>query len=85
MKKHLKTEHIVILRHNFFFFLNKQHQAERFSKSGGDVCMSECSVTELCLTLCNLMDCSPPDSSVHGILQARILEWVATPSSRGSS
>ena len=31
------------------------------------------------------MDCSPPGSSVHGILQTRILEWVATPSSRGSS
>ena len=31
------------------------------------------------------MDCSPPDSSVHGIIQARILEWVAMPSSRGSS
>ena len=31
------------------------------------------------------MDCSPPGSSVHGILQARILEWVAIPSSRGSS
>ena len=38
-----------------------------------------------CLTLCNPMDCSPPGSSVHGILQARILEWVAMPSSRGSS
>ena len=35
------------------------------------------------LTLCNPMDCSPPCSSVHGILQARILEWVAMPSSRG--
>ena len=32
-------------------------------------------VTQLCLTLCNSMDCSPPGSSVHGILQARILEW----------
>ena len=31
------------------------------------------------------MDCSPPGSSVHGISQARILEWVAVPSSRGSS
>ena len=31
------------------------------------------------------MDCGPPGSSVHGILQARILEWVAVPSSRGSS
>ena len=36
-------------------------------------------------TLCNPMDCSPPGSSVHGILQARILEWVAISSSRGSS
>ena len=36
-------------------------------------------------TLCNPMDCSPPGSSVHGILQAGILEWVAMPSSRGSS
>ena len=36
-------------------------------------------------TLCIPMDCSPPGSSVHGILQARILEWVVAPSSRGSS
>ena len=34
-------------------------------------------------TLCNPMDCSSPGSSVHGILQARILQWVAVPSSRG--
>ena len=40
---------------------------------------------QLCLTLCDPMDCSPPGSSVHGVLQARILEWVAKPSSRGSS
>ena len=38
-----------------------------------------------CLTLCDPMDCGPPGSSVHGILQARILEWVAMPSSKGSS
>ena len=38
-----------------------------------------------CPTLCSPMDYSPPSSSVHGILQARILEWVATPSSKGSS
>ena len=37
------------------------------------------------LTLCNPMDCSLPGSSVRGILQARILEWVAIPFSRGSS
>ena len=37
------------------------------------------------MTLCNPMDCSPPGSSVHGILQARILEWIAMPFSRESS
>ena len=38
-----------------------------------------------CLALCDPIGCSPPGSSVHGILQARILEWVTMPSSRGSS
>ena len=38
-------------------------------------------VTQSCLILCNPINCSPPGSSVHGILQARILEWVAIPSS----
>ena len=38
-----------------------------------------------CPTLCDPLDCSPPKSSVHGILQARILEWVAISSSMGSS
>ena len=38
-----------------------------------------------CVQLCDLMDCSPPSSSVHRILQARILEWIAISSSRGSS
>ena len=42
-------------------------------------------VTKSCLTLCNAMDCSPPGSSVRGILQARILEWAVIPYSRGSS
>ena len=37
------------------------------------------------MSICDRMDSSPPSSSVHGILQARILEWVAMPSSRGSS
>ena len=44
------------------------------------VCMRAKSL-QSCLTLCNPMDCSPPGSSVHGISQARILEWVVTPSS----
>ena len=38
-----------------------------------------------CPALCNSMDCSPQGSSVRGLLQARTLEWVAMPSSRGSS
>ena len=42
-------------------------------------------VAQLCPTLCDSMDCSPPGSSVHGILQTRILEWVAIFFSRGSS
>ena len=42
-------------------------------------------VTQSCLPLCDPMDCSSPGSSAHGILQARILEWVAIPFSRGSS
>ena len=48
------------------------------------VCMGA-KLLQLCLTLCDPMDYTPPGSSVHGILQARILEWVAMPSSRGSS
>ena len=42
-------------------------------------------VAQSCLTLCDPMDCSLPGPSVHGILQARILEWVAMPFSRESS
>ena len=42
-------------------------------------------VAQSCLTLCNPMDCNPSGSSVHGILQVRILEWVAISFSRGSS
>ena len=43
------------------------------------------SLTESHLTLCDPMDCTPPGFSVHGILQARILGWVAIPFSRGPS
>ena len=39
----------------------------------------------MCPTLCNPMNCSPPGSSIHGIVQARVLEWVAISFSRGSS
>ena len=42
-------------------------------------------IAQLCPTLCDPMDCSPPGSSMHGIFQARVLEWVAISFSRGSS
>ena len=62
----------VLLVHLFLIF--KSH-----------VCMCVCAkLLQLCLTLCNSVDHSPPGSSVHGILQASTLEWVATSSSRGS-
>ena len=49
------------------------------------VCVCVCVLlAQLCLTFCNPMDCSLQGSSLHGILQARILKWVAMPSSRGS-
>ena len=48
--------------------------------------LSACiSVIKLCPTLCEPMDCSLPGSSVQGIFQARILEWIAISPSRGSS
>ena len=50
-----------------------------------NVVRSACMLAQSCLTLCDPMDCSPSGSSVHGIFQAKILEWVATCSSRGSS
>ena len=56
--------------------------------SGGEREFSSCScclLAKSCLTLCDPMDYNLPGSSVHGILQARILEWVAIPFSRGSS
>ena len=49
------------------------------------MCCVLCLVAQSCLTLCDPMDCSPLGSSVHGILQARILERVVIPFSRGSS
>ena len=44
-----------------------------------------CLLSHFSLTLCNPMNCNPPGFSIHGVLQARVLEWVAIPFSRGSS
>ena len=57
---------------------------EGYLKQKRTACIA-CIHAKLSLTLCNPMDCCPPGSSVQGILQARILEWVAMPSSKWSS
>ena len=49
------------------------------------ICIPPCSASQLCPTLCSLIDCSPPGFSVHGVFQARVLEWVVISSSRKSS
>ena len=49
------------------------------------VCVCVCLVTQSCMTIYHPMDCSPPGSSVHAILQSRILEWASISFSRGSS
>ena len=61
--------------------LEKKTTTKHFQQTGLKV---KVWVAESYLTLCNPMDCSPPGSSVHGILQARILEWVAISFSRAS-
>ena len=50
---------------------------------GTNACLHACSIAQSRLTLWDSMDCSPPGSSIHGIFQARILEWGVTCSSRG--
>ena len=57
------------------------YRLKKFTLSSSSVCIH----AQSCLTLCNSMNCSPPGSSVHGLLQARILEWVAISFSKGSS
>jgi len=76
---------LTLLRPSNCFLVSSNTHAflENFLYHKGLLFVFLCS--QSCLTLCDPMDCSPPGSSVHGILQARILEWVAMPSSTGSS
>ena len=67
----------------FRFFPHVGHY--RALNTGLALYIWECSISQLCPTLWDLMDCSLPGSSVHGIFQARILEWAAISYSRGSS
>ena len=64
------------------YFLSPVFQGKRKKSKNQSVSLL---VAQSCLTLCDPMDCSLPGSSVHGILQARTLEWVAISFSRGSS
>ena len=73
------TVDFILILH-FFFNFTKRWREECWVHSESD---SE--VTQSCPTLCDPVDCNLPGSSVHGILQARILEWVAISFSRGSS
>ena len=67
---------------NVSVFINGRIKLLNCSKGKMSMCAKS---LQLCSTFCNPTDCSPPGSSVHGILQARTLEWVAMPSFRGSS
>ena len=80
-----KRKRARVSKHSGIFSSSHKNQSYyiRASPLGPHLIFS--SVTQLCPTLCDPMDCSPPGSSVHGILQERTLEWVARPSSRGSS
>ena len=69
MYQKIKYVHIYTWTHCLIIYFNQ-------------IYLSLCLVTQTCTTLCDPMECSPPGSSVHGILQARILEWVAMSSSR---
>ena len=70
---------------NANYLTNKFYWFSHWNDSILDAKKVKVLVAQLCLTLCDLMDCSPLGSSIHGILQARMLEWVATLFSRGSS
>ena len=76
--KYLRNSSVGFLFLHFLFLMLRDDQNSLY------VCVHAKSL-QLCPTLCNPMNYSPPGSSIHGILQARILEWVAMPSSRGSS
>ena len=63
-------------RTDFFALQNNKDNDPHKQNLGKLHCESESEVAQSCPTLCNPVDCSPPRSSIHGILQTRILEWV---------
>ena len=60
-----------------------QRKQKSLLNNGMSLALKMYTVLGLCSTLCNAMDCSPPGSSVRGVTQARILEWIAISFSRG--
>ena len=76
---------IILCFHVLFWFFDHKACGILASQAGIKPALEHAKLLQLYLTLCDPMGCSPPGSSVHGILQARILEWVSMPSSRGSS
>ena len=62
-----------------------RHENRRIRPKPERAACAGAELLQSCLTLCDPMDCSLPGSSVHGSLQARILEWVAMPCTRGPS
>ena len=82
-------EHLVTLMITYVIlwspFYKQRHWGPFKLSNLFNIHMYACSVTQPCPTLCDPMDYSPPGSSVHGILQARILEWVAISFSKRSS
>ena len=71
-----------------YFHITYGHPPSHFKPSldyTGHLMQSESEVSQSCPTLCDPMDCSPPGSSVHGIFQARVLEWAGISFSRRSS
>ena len=86
------TENSIVFPYIFFPYIshifynsNKKEPGLNLTKDEEDLYESESEVAQLCPTLGDPMDCSLPGFSVHGILQARILQWVAISFSRGSS
>ena len=92
ISQHLLNHHLFQISNRFFSIQNiiesivTQHLLIEFVIGHFIKYLCMCAkLLQSCSTLCNLMDHSPPASSVHGILQGRILEWVVISSPRGSS
>ena len=79
--------YLQIIKNNVFNYFTQRRVDLKFGEFPNvytGICRC-CVVAKLCPTLCNPMDCSPPGSSIHGISQARIIEWIAISFPRESS